>query len=273
MKVVMNMDRKELLKQRKAKRNRELVFLAVLLVLMVEIIGVLVFATHKTQTPVAIKEEQTTHKKNQTHSVTPKHKQVALTFDDGPNEGTTDKLLDILKEKQVKASFFVVGVNAEKEPKLLQRMEKEGHLIGSHTYYHRNLTQTSAETIQKDRDKMNELLRDTIGMTPVYLRPPYGAINPASNQVIKQPSVQWSVDSRDWVSRNPKSIVTQVQQTVFDGSIVLMHDTYPETIEAVPNLIYVLEKEGYEFVTVSELLQGATAPINYFSQHDRKIIR
>lgn len=200
------------------------------------------------------------------------YKTVALTFDDGPRKGTTDVLLDTLKSEEIKGTFFVVGTQVENEPELLQRMVKEGHVVGSHSYQHKNLVKMPLTELTKDSQKMEDIFQQTIQQPVRYVRPPYGATNKVVNKTLLLPSIQWSVDSKDWVSRDEKAIVKQIKENIFDGAIVLMHDIHPETVAAVPTVINELRNDGYEFVTIDDMFQLSQVPMNYYSRFNIKRI-
>lgn len=180
-------------------------------------------------------------------------KLVVLTFDDGPSAATTPRLLDILSEKDVPATFFTLGNMARNNPDLLKRMEKEGHTAASHTMYHQNLVRLPAEAVQADVNEAKETIKSIIGHSPIYVRPPYGNINDNVRVAVNKPMILWSVDSEDWLSKNPELIIATAMSEVHDGAIILMHDIYPTTVDAVPTLIDTLRNEGYEFATIKEL--------------------
>lgn len=180
-------------------------------------------------------------------------KLVALTFDDGPSAVTTPRLLDILAEKQVKVTFFVVGNMAQKAPEILQREKVEGHEVGSHTMTHANLKKATVAGIQWEKQAMDELFQNVLGVKVQLMRPPYGVINDTVRAQIGQPMILWTVDPEDWKYKNAESVRSKVLSGVFDGAIVLMHDIYPTTVDAVPQIIDELRAAGYEFLTVSEL--------------------
>ena len=180
-------------------------------------------------------------------------KLVALTFDDGPSGATTPRLLDILAEKDVPATFFVLGNMARSNPDIIKRAEKEGHTIASHTMYHQNLVRLSAEAVQADVNEAKVTIKSIVGHSPIYVRPPYGNINDNVRAAVNKPMILWSVDSEDWLSQNPESIIATSMSEVHDGAVILMHDIYPTSVDAVPTLIDTLRKEGYEFATIKEI--------------------
>lgn len=180
---------------------------------------------------------------------------VALTFDDGPKAGTTDRLLDGLRELGASATFFVVGEEAEKAPELVERMQAEGHQVGNHTWSHVRLEGEDTAALLDEVDRTEDFLEDLLGEGTYWLRPPYGKIDTAVAAQISVPLVQWSVDPRDWESRDRAQVVRAVLESVQSNSIILLHDIYPSSVEAALELVETLEGEGYCFVTVEELLR------------------
>lgn len=183
-------------------------------------------------------------------------KLVALTFDDGPLAATTSQLLDILKKKQVPATFFVVGTMAERAPEVLKREQKEGHEVGSHTTAHRSLATMSAGEIQAEKQQMNSIVERITGKGVSLVRPPYGALSDTVRGTMGQAMILWSVDPEDWRDRKAETVRTRVREMAHDGAVILLHDIHPTTVEAVPGIIDDLRADGYEFVTVSELAEA-----------------
>lgn len=181
-------------------------------------------------------------------------KQVALTFDDGPHAEFTPMLLDGLKERGVKASFFLMGENIEGKEDIVRRMEKEGHLIGSHSYKHQQLTKAKEAQVLDAIKKNSTLIASITGKAPIYLRPPYGDWNDTLDNDVDMVTVFWTVDSLDWKYRNTNKTVQKILKDTEDGDIVLMHDIFKTSVEAALQVIDTLEQEGYTFVTVDELL-------------------
>ena len=181
-------------------------------------------------------------------------KYVALTFDDGPRQGTTDRLLDGLRERGASATFFLVGEQAERYPELVKRMKAEGHQVGNHTWSHVRLEGASEAVIREEVGKNEELLEKLLGGSGYWLRPPYGLITPGTEKLIQVPMVKWSVDPRDWESRNREKVVQAILKNVKPNSIILLHDIYPTSVEAALRIVDALQAEGYWFVTVRELL-------------------
>lgn len=194
---------------------------------------------------------------------------VALTFDDGPAPTTTPKLLDILAREEVPATFFVLGSQVEKYPEIVKRAALESHEIGNHTWKHDRLTSLPSKAARKDLDKTNRMIEKASGTAPTLLRPPYGSTNKKVAKVAKQSGlavILWDVDSRDWEHRDPKKTVKEANAAQ-DGSIILLHDIHDSTIGAVPNVIKALRKQGFSFVTVSDLVAGAKPGESHFRAH------
>lgn len=180
-------------------------------------------------------------------------KYVALTFDDGPHYKNTKLLLDGLRERNVKATFFIIGQNIGGNEEILKQMKEDGHLIGNHTYSHKNLFRLSKTRILNEIDKTNDLISSITGEVPSYFRPSYGNSNDKIEHLTDMKTVLWNCDSLDWKLRNSNRITKRVLNSVHDGSIILMHDLYKTSVNAALDIIDRLEKEGYEFVTVEEL--------------------
>lgn len=182
-------------------------------------------------------------------------KRVALTFDDGPNAKVTPQILAILKKYNVKATFFMVGKNASSNAKIVEQVYKDGHEIGNHTWNHPKLTNLAKTSVKEEVDRTSNAIYAAIGQYPTVFRPPYGATNDQVRSVIPMPSILWSIDTLDWKHRNADKILTYVKASVKDGSIILMHDIHQTTANGLENVILYLQKQGYECVTVSDILQ------------------
>ena len=182
------------------------------------------------------------------------YEHVALTFDDGPNEDCTEKLLDGLKERNVRATFFLMGQNIEGNEEIVKRMKAEGHLIGNHSYSHVQLTKAGSDAVCQAVDRTSRMIEEITGERPQYMRPPYGDWNEELECRVGMTTVLWSVDSLDWKLRNTNRVVKRVLKDVEDGDIILMHDIFPTSVEAALEIVDTLTKRGYTFVTVDELL-------------------
>ncbi|MGE7953484.1 polysaccharide deacetylase family protein [Lysinibacillus xylanilyticus] len=182
-------------------------------------------------------------------------KRVALTFDDGPDAKVTPQVLAILKKYDAKATFFMVGTNVSKNPAIVEQVYEAGHEIGNHTWNHPKLTSLSTSAVKQEVDKTSNAIYNAIGQYPTVFRPPYGATNDKVRSVITTPSILWSIDTLDWKHRNADKVLSYVKASAKDGSIILMHDIHQSTANGLENVILYLQKQGYEFVTVSEILQ------------------
>lgn len=194
-------------------------------------------------------------------------KYVALTFDDGPNPATTSKILSILKEKGVFATFFMLGENVEKNEDLAKLVQSEGHEIASHSYSHPQLTTIEPEEVKDEDKRTDKAIYHATGQLPVYFRPPYGSIDKEISKLLNKPIIQWSVDSEDWKSKNTSAIVKQVKTTTYDNSIILMHDIHQATANALAQVIDELQKQNYEIVPVSTLLENEATPLREYYGH------
>ena len=169
-------------------------------------------------------------------------------------ETYTPQLLDGLKERGVKASFFVIGKEAEEHPELILRMYKEGHLIGNHTYHHVELTRVDMETEKEEIKKTNEVIEGITGEKVTYIRPPYGELREETLKDVELIPVKWDIDPLDWCTKSTGEIVRKVVTRAEENGIILLHDCYGTSVEAGLQIIDALQKEGYQFVTVDELI-------------------
>ncbi|MGA9172844.1 MAG: polysaccharide deacetylase family protein, partial [Thermoactinomyces sp.] len=188
-------------------------------------------------------------------------KQIALTFDDGPDRVFTPQILKILKQKQVPATFFVVGNMVRKYPDVLREIDQDGHTIGNHTFNHPELTKLKLLQADMQIDQTNQLIYQTIHKSPLLIRPPYGAIDNNLEKHFGQEGfkiIQWSVDTRDWAGQSPDQIMATVKKEAGPGGIILQHcaggKQLKATVKVLPGLIDYLRSQGYEFVTVDKLL-------------------
>ncbi len=181
-------------------------------------------------------------------------RKVAITFDDGPHPYYTEQLLDGLKERGVHATFFVTGEHAENYPEIIRRMYEEGHLIGNHTYNHIQLTKENGEKFKEELIQTNKILEDITGEEVEFVRPPYGSWDKKFEKELNMFPVLWTIDPLDWCTRNVSCITDTVISKVKDNSIILMHDEYATTVTAALQVVDELQKKGYQFVTVDEIL-------------------
>ena len=192
---------------------------------------------------------------------------IALTFDDGPYPPYTDRLLDVLKEKKVHATFFLVAEQAQKYPELVKRMVAEGHTIGLHAFRHRDFLKLTEEEKQKDLELGKKVLHDITGTDPVYWRPPHGFRDVSVMKLAAREGltvVNWSVAPRDWTGIDKQEIRHRVLARADDGAIVLLHDgdspfyqaSRQATVDAVSLLIDSLREKGYHLVSLEEYVRN-----------------
>lgn len=188
--------------------------------------------------------------------VDPEKPMIALTFDDGPGEGTS-RLLDVLEQYNARATFFMVGPQVDQYPEVVKRMHEIGCELGNHTTHHPQLTKLSPEEIMQEIDVTTQSIKKaTGGAGPLTVRPPYGAVNDVVKSTVPYPLIMWSVDTQDWKTRNTQSSIDVVLNRASDGDIVLMHDIHAPSIEAAVQLVPELINRGYQLVTVSELAEA-----------------
>jgi polysaccharide deacetylase family sporulation protein PdaB len=196
---------------------------------------------------------------------TTEHKLVALTFDDGPYPPYTSQILDILKEYEVPATFFLIGKNAEKHPELVRRIANEGHQVGNHTYSHIDLLKVERAEMVREIEKAGRVIAAITGEAPRVVRPPHGFRDPAVLEVMRKRGmkvVEWSVMSRDWTNPGVDVIVERTVSKVRNGSVILLHDgdgiaraaSRAQTVEATRHIIRELLAKGFTFVPVNEIL-------------------
>ena len=183
-------------------------------------------------------------------------KVVALTFDDGPNPATTNQALDSLSKYGIKATFFVLGKNVSGNEEILKRMKADGHVIGNHSWSHPVLSKLSLDEAKKQITDTEDALTKVLSSSSKLMRPPYGAITDDIRNGLDLSFIMWDVDSLDWKNKNEASILTEIQREVKNGSIILMHDIHAETVHALPKVIDYLKGQGYDFVTIPDLLDS-----------------
>ena len=179
---------------------------------------------------------------------------IYLTFDDGPHPIYTPQMLELLKEEQVPATFFLLGENVELYGDVVKEIAKEGHLIGNHTYHHVQITSLSLEEACKEIQETSDLIEELTGTGTEYVRPPFGTWNEELEERLNLIPVMWSIDTKDWTTQNVDWIVRETVKHAEDHDIILMHDSYQSTVDAVKRIIEQLEAEGFEFVTVDEII-------------------
>ena len=181
-------------------------------------------------------------------------KKIALTFDDGPHPRYTEELLDGLAERDVKATFFLLGQNIEGREEIIERMAREGHLIGNHTYYHVDITRLSQREACREILDTSEKITAITGQPVEYIRPPFGNWDKELECEVMMLPIFWSVDTLDWTTKNEDQIVQKVVTKIEENDIILMHDSYDSTVKAALRIVDLLQAEGYEFVTADELI-------------------
>lgn len=181
-------------------------------------------------------------------------KKIALTFDDGPHPVYTRQMLKLLKERNVPATFFLLGQNVEEYEDVVKEIAGDGHLIGNHTYHHVQITTLPTEQAYEEIEKTSRLIEDLTGKGTEYVRPPFGTWNEGLESELDLIPVMWTIDTLDWTTGNVDWIVNQVVKNAEENDIILMHDSYRSTVQAVERIITLLEAEGFEFVTVDEVI-------------------
>ncbi|AQZ45361.1 polysaccharide deacetylase [Paenibacillus larvae subsp. larvae] len=216
-----------------------------------------------TQTPEPSPVPGTAVASGVVNQVKTSQKLVALTFDDGPDGKYTPKILDILKQYNVKGTFYMVGTQAEKFPDVIKRIKDEGHGIGNHSWSHPQMPKLKEPDMLSQIQKTDDAIAAAIGTPATTFRPPYGATNKTLEAMLNQRGqsvVNWSVDTRDWAGTPPQNMIQNVKTHTVPGGIILMHSFgnkyVPNTIAALPEMITYLQQNGYELVTVDQLLSA-----------------
>ncbi len=183
---------------------------------------------------------------------------LAMTFDDGPHPKLTPRLLDILRQRKIRATFFVIGQNAKSYPGIMRRMAAEGHEVANHTWTHPYLTRMSDSAVRSQMQRTHATIVETTGKPPTLMRPPYGATNSRQKEWLLRefgyPTIMWSVDPKDWQRPGVSAVRNRLVAGARPGAILLAHDIHAPTIAAMPGTFDALLKRGYRFVTVSELI-------------------
>lgn len=198
----------------------------------------------------------------------PREKKIALTFDDGPDDKYTPQILDVLHRYHVPATFFVVGSRSQAHPAIIKRIVKEGHALGNHSYNHANPAMLTEAQFQKQIENTQLVLRQIIGFEPRLIRTPYGALNEVQLHWAAEHGfviVNWDIDSLDWKQLSSTQILANILNHTHKGAIVLQHSAGGQrqdlsgTVKALPTLIEQLKMQGYELVTVPQLLHVTQA--------------
>lgn len=186
---------------------------------------------------------------------------LALTFDDGPRRSTTTALLDGLAERGVKATFFLIGAQIENNEDVVRRMDEEGHQIGIHTFDHVKLTGLSRADFDAQVERTRAALKGVLGHNDFLLRPPYGMLDDGVRAMAGCPILLWSIDPEDWRDRDGERVAAEVTAQARDGGIILMHDIFPESVDAALEIVDALHAQGYLFCTVEELFAARGVPL------------
>ena len=183
---------------------------------------------------------------------------IALTYDDGPTPGITDKILKELADRDLKATFFVIGNKVERYPDLARAVVEAGHEIANHTYTHPSLNRLSDQRVIDELHKCQQVVQEATGVTPMWFRPPYGAFqNKRQGPMARNEHLgvaYWSVDPRDWANPGVNSIVNKVLGGTRSGSIILLHDLKKQTLRATPAILDGLLERQFRFTTISGYL-------------------
>ncbi len=180
-------------------------------------------------------------------------KQIALTFDDGPDPKVTIQILETLNKYDAKATFFMLGSRVEYYPEIAKKVQEAGHELGNHTWNHPDLTKAGVAKIRNEINETTSIIENVTGQKVTAFRPPYGAVNKTVRSQTNLPVVLWDVDTLDWKHRDPNQLLAHVKGATKDGSIILMHDIHQSTADGLDAVLAYLQSEGYTFVTVSEL--------------------
>ena len=180
-------------------------------------------------------------------------KQIALTFDDGPDPKSTIQILETLNKYDAKATFFMLGSRVEYYPEIAKKVQEAGHELGNHTWTHPDLTNANVEKVHNEINETSSIIENVTGQKVTAFRPPYGAVNKTVRSQTNLPVVLWDIDTLDWKHRDPNQLLEQVKGATKDGSIILMHDIHQSTADGLDAVLAHLQSEGYTFVKVSEL--------------------
>ncbi|MBK1882580.1 polysaccharide deacetylase family protein [Luteolibacter pohnpeiensis] len=185
-------------------------------------------------------------------------KYIAMTFDDGPHPKNTPRLLDMLRQRNIKATFFVIGRSVNLYPDVIRRTVAEGHEIGNHTMTHRSLSKLSDDEVRSEIRRCTDAIGVATGIQPRTLRPPYGALLQRQRAMVHDefgyPTILWSVDPLDWKNRVPSLVSSRILAGAKPGAIILSHDLHSTTVDAMPDTLDALLSRGYQFVTISQLI-------------------
>lgn len=190
---------------------------------------------------------------------------IAITFDDGPSATQTPRLLKMLKERGIKATFFCCGQCVAQNPEIAKQIVDEGHEIANHSWSHPLLTKMSEAAVKDQLDRTHNVIKQTTGVTPTLMRPPYGGFTVRqrawANAVWNYKTILWDVDTLDWKHHSPAKIESIALSEAKKGSIILCHDIHKTTVDAMPATLDALRAKGFKFVTVTELIKMHREPV------------
>ena len=189
---------------------------------------------------------------------------IAITFDDGPHPQNTPRLLDMLAQRNIKATFYVIGRSVDLHPGVLRRTVAEGHEVGNHSHTHRLLSKLSNAEVRQEMQRCQDAIGRAAGVRPRTMRPPYGGLLQSQRELVHSefgyPTILWSVDPLDWKRPGPSVVASRIISGTNAGGIVLAHDLHSQTVDAMPATLDGLLKRGFKFVTVSQLIAMKTEP-------------
>lgn len=189
-------------------------------------------------------------------------KYIAITFDDGPHPQNTPRLLDILRARNIKATFYVIGRSVDLYPQIVRRTVAEGHEVGNHTHTHRLLSKLSDAEVRSELTRCRDAVSRAAGVQMRTMRPPYGGLLQRQREFVHAefgyPTILWSVDPLDWKRPGPSVVTSRILSGTSAGGIVLAHDLHSQTVDAMPATLDGLLRRGFKFVTVSQLLAMKT---------------
>jgi peptidoglycan-N-acetylglucosamine deacetylase len=189
---------------------------------------------------------------------------VAMTFDDGPHPQNTPRLLDMLRARNVKATFYVIGRSVDLYPQIVRRTVAEGHEMGNHSHTHRLLSKLSDAEVRTEMARCRDAIGRAAGVRPRTMRPPYGGLLQRQRELVYNefgyPTILWSVDPLDWKRPGPSVVASRINAGASAGGIILAHDLHAQTVDAMPAALDGLLRRGFKFVTVSQLLAMKTEP-------------
>lgn len=242
-------------------QKKQLVILLILVTVLICGCVRISIKAHEKPVSATVSTEQTTETEtaSETEPVIDENKpMIAITFDDGPS-ANTERVLDIFKKNGAKATFFVLGNRIEGNEDIMKRMTDEGHNIGSHSWDHSDLSKLSKKDVKNQIVSTKKAIKNACGYNSKLLRPPYGAWNDNVKTVAKNQGISiinWNVDTLDWQTKKKKKIANLIIKEARDGCIILCHDLYDSTVDAIEIAIPKLIKEGYQIVTVTDLLES-----------------